>query len=347
MGLKLAKTLLVTGGAGFIGSSFVAQAVENGDTVIVLDLLTYAGHRENLEWITGSGSYRLVVGSINDGKLVAKLLAENNVDAIINFAAESHVDNSISSPGVFIETNIAGTYTLLDAALAYYRSLNGEKKQNFRYVQISTDEVYGSLGETGKFNEETAMCPNSPYSSSKAAGDHLVRAWFETYGLPTIVTNCSNNYGPRQFPEKLIPHIITRALNNNTLPIYGDGKNIRDWIHVEDHCRGVRLALDKGRPGQTYCLGGNAERQNIDLVTILCGILDELQPRDGGQPYKTLIKFVADRAGHDRRYAIDDNKAVTELGFTRKYNFEDGLKATISWYLENTNWCSAVTKTAA
>ena len=260
----MAKTLLVTGGAGFIGSCFVTQAVALGDTVIVLDLLTYAGHRENLDGIeqpaASGGKYQLVVGSINDGKLVSRLLTEHNVDAIINFAAESHVDNSINSPSIFIETNITGTYTLLEASLAYFRTLSGEKKQQFRYVQISTDEVYGSLGDTGKFNEETSMRPNSPYSSSKAAGDHLVRAWYETYDLPTIITNCSNNYGPRQYPEKLIPHMITRALAGNTLPVYGDGKNIRDWIHVEDHCRGVRLALEKGLPGQTYCLGGNAER---------------------------------------------------------------------------------------
>jgi dTDP-glucose 4,6-dehydratase len=340
------RTLLVTGGAGFIGSSFVAEAVAKGDTVIVLDALTYAGHRANLEWISGEGSYHLVVGSINDSKLVSRLLKEYAVDAVVNFAAESHVDNSIDSPAIFIETNITGTYSMLETSLAYWRELTGAKKQNFRYVQISTDEVYGSLGETGKFNEETPMRPNSPYSASKAAGDHLVRAWYETYGLPTILTNCSNNYGPRQFPEKLIPHMITRALSGQALPVYGDGKNVRDWIHVEDHCHGVMLALEKGRPGETYCLGGNAERQNIDLVHSLCSILDELQPREAGQPYKSLIKFVADRAGHDRRYAIDDNKAVRELGFTRRYSFEEGLKATVQWYLENGNWCSAVTKAA-
>jgi dTDP-glucose 4,6-dehydratase len=342
----MARTLLVTGGAGFIGSAFVAQAVEQGDTVIVLDALTYAGHRENLEWIAGSGSVQLVVGSIGDGKLVSRLLAEHAVDAVVNFAAESHVDNSINSPAIFIETNITGTYTMLEASLAYWRNVSGDKKQNFRYLQVSTDEVYGSLGDTGKFSEETPMRPNSPYSASKAAGDHLVRAWFETYGLPTVLTNCSNNYGPRQYPEKLIPHMITRALSGQALPVYGDGKNVRDWIHVEDHCRGVRLALDKGQTGETYCLGGNAERQNIDLVTSLCTILDELQPREGGQPYKALIKFVADRAGHDRRYAIDDSKAVKELGFVRQYSFEEGLKATVAWYLENGNWCSSVTKAA-
>lgn len=334
----MAKTLLVTGGAGFIGSAFVRQAAEKGDKVIVLDALTYAGHRENLDGV----NCELVVGSINDGKLVSQLLTQHAVDAVVNFAAESHVDNSIHSPAIFIETNIVGTYTMLEASLAYWRGLSGDKKTSFRYIQISTDEVYGSLGETGKFHEETPMSPNSPYSSSKAAGDHLARAWFETYGLPTIVTNCSNNYGPRQYPEKLIPHMITCALNGKPLPIYGDGKNIRDWIHVEDHCRGVRLALDKGRPGQTYCFGGNAERENIQLVSILCNILDNLHPKKDASSYQSQITFVTDRAGHDRRYAIDDRKAVTELGFMRNYNFENGLKATVEWYLDNADWCAAV-----
>lgn len=336
------RNLLVTGGAGFIGSAFVAKAVARGDNVIVLDALTYAGHKENLEWITGAGSYQLVVGDITDGTLIAKLLADHAIDAVINFAAESHVDNSIHSPAVFIETNIIGAYRMLEASLAYYNGLSGSKKQHFRHIQISTDEVYGTLGETGKFDEETAMRPNSPYSASKAAGDHLARAWYETYGLPTLVTNCSNNYGPRQFPEKLIPRMITCALTESPLPIYGDGKNIRDWIHVEDHSDGIFLSLEQGTPGETYCFGGNAERTNIELVATLCGLLDQMQPRRNGQSYNALITMVKDRRGHDRRYAIDDSKAVKELGFTRRYNFEQGLESTISWYLNNIEWCRKV-----
>lgn len=337
------KNILVTGGAGFIGSAFVVQAVERGDNVIVLDALTYAGHKENLEGIKGKGSYQLITGNITDGKLVSDLLKAHAIDTVVNFAAESHVDNSIHSPDVFIETNIIGAYRMLDASLHYYRGLSDEHKKRFRHIQISTDEVYGSLGETGKFSETTAMQPNSPYSASKAAGDHLARAWYETYGLPTIVTNCSNNYGPRQYPEKLIPRMISCALAEQALPVYGDGKNIRDWIHVEDHAHGVFLALEKGTPGETYCFGGNAERTNIELVTVLCATLDKLHPRKNGKPYAELITFVADRLGHDRRYAIDDNKAVNELGFTRQYNFEQGLESTIRWYLDNTAWCKAVT----
>lgn len=337
------RNILLTGGAGFIGSAFVAQAVERGDNVIVLDAMTYAGHKENLEWISGKGSYQLVVGNITDSALVSQLLIDHAIDAVVNFAAESHVDNSIHSPSVFIETNIIGAYRMLEASLGYYKNLTGSKKERFRHIQVSTDEVYGTLGETGKFSEETAMRPNSPYSASKAAGDHLARAWYETYGLPAIVTNCSNNYGPRQYPEKLIPRMITCALAESPLPIYGDGKNIRDWIHVEDHAHGVFLALEKGNPGETYCFGGNAERTNIDLVTTLCALLDKMEPRINGKSYNELITFVADRLGHDRRYAIDDNKAVAELGFTRNYNFENGLESTIKWYLNNTEWCKKVT----
>lgn len=335
--------LLVTGGAGFIGSAFVAHALEQGDTVIVLDALTYAGHRANLTWLEPSygDKLELVVGNICDGPLVARLLEEKQPDAIVSFAAESHVDNSIASPGEFIHTNIIGTYTLLEAARAY-----ATDKPDFRFVQISTDEVYGSLGEEGKFHEEYPMQPNSPYSASKAAGDHLARAWFHTYGLQTIVTNCSNNYGPRQFPEKLIPLMITNALAGKPLPIYGDGKNIRDWIHVEDHVAGVYLALVKGAPGETYCFGGHAEKTNNDVVQTLCAALDDIQPRPQGS-YGELITYVEDRAGHDRRYAIDDSKAQNELGFTRTHTFETGLHATIQWYLANGNWCEEVVKNVA
>jgi dTDP-glucose 4,6-dehydratase len=337
-------TLLVTGAAGFIGSAFVGDMVANGHKVIVLDALTYAGFKENLAWIPAHphGSWELVVGNICDGALVLSLLQQHAVDAVVDFAAESHVDNSIASPNEFIHTNIIGCYAMLEAARAYWTALPEAKKAAFRFVHVSTDEVYGSLGETGKFSETTPMAPNSPYSASKAAGDHLCRAWFHTYGLPTIVTNCSNNYGPRQFPEKLIPRMITNALSGQKLPIYGDGKNIRDWIHVEDHGAGVALALTKGLAGETYCFGGNAERTNVDVVHTLCDILDDMQPRADKKSYREQIVFVQDRLGHDRRYAIDDSKAAELLGFKRRYSFESGIRETVRWYLENTQWCDAV-----
>ncbi|MBN8530368.1 MAG: dTDP-glucose 4,6-dehydratase [Alphaproteobacteria bacterium] len=341
------RTLLVTGAAGFIGSTYVRQALAAGYRVVVLDALTYAGHKENLAEPQLHPAFTFVQGNIGDGKLVPQLLAEHQVDAIVNFAAESHVDNSIASPSAFIMTNIVGAYTLFEAARAWWKNMPAEKQDGFRVVHISTDEVYGSLGETGKFTETSPMRPNSPYSASKAAADHLARAWFKTYGVPVVVTNCTNNYGPRQFPEKLIPHMITRALGGQSLPVYGDGMNIRDWIHVEDHCRGVMLALEQGKPGQTYAFGGNAEITNIELVKKLCATLDALRPRSDGRSYEGQIAFVPDRPGHDRRYAIDDSKAEKELGFTRKYNFESGLKSTVEWYLSNDAWCSSVTKKAA
>ncbi len=340
------NTCLLTGGAGFIGSSAVAELVRRGWEVIVLDALTYAGFEENLAWIHNagfSGSYTLVHGSITDAALVASLLARHRPRAVLNFAAESHVDNSIAAPGAFIQTNIIGTYTLLEAVRAYYTELEEAEKDEFRFLQVSTDEVYGSLGETGKFHEEYPMQPNSPYSASKAAGDHLARAWFHTYSLPTLVTNCTNNYGARQYPEKLIPLMITRALQSGALPVYGDGLNIRDWIHVEDHVNGVLLALEKGNPGETYGFGGNAERTNLEVVETLCATLDRLRPKADGGSYRTQVTFVEDRAGHDRRYAIDDGKATRELGFTRRHSFESGLEDTVAWYLENANWCDAVT----
>jgi dTDP-glucose 4,6-dehydratase len=329
------QSLLVTGGAGFIGSMFVRQAVERGQKVVVLDALTYAGHKVNLEGVNAT----LVVGDIADGMLVLSLLREHAVDAIVHFAAESHVDNSISKPSAFIDTNIVGTYRLLEAAREYWCKLAQPAKDAFRYLQVSTDEVYGSLGPKGYFSETTAMQPNSPYSASKAAGDHLARAWHHTYGLPVLITNCSNNYGPRQHPEKLIPHMITKALAGDALPVYGDGKNIRDWIHVEDHSGGVALALEKGAPGETYCFGGNAERTNIHVVETICKTLDALKPRNRGGSYQSQIAFVTDRLGHDRRYAIDDAKARKELGFRRTHDFESGLRATIEWYLANEAWC--------
>ncbi len=334
----MSRKLLITGGAGFIGSTFVAQSIERGDEVIVLDALTYAGNEDNLSWI--DGEYSLVKGDICDTPLVKKLLAENNIDAVINFAAESHVDNSINSSNIFIKTNINGTHSMLEACRSYWSGLSGDKKSNFRYIQISTDEVYGSLAldSEEKFSETTSYAPSSPYSASKAAADHLVKAWFETYDLPTIITNCSNNYGPRQYPEKLIPLMISHAISGENLPVYGDGKNIRDWIHVEDHCAGIYLALTKGKPGQTYCFGGKAEENNLNLVNNLCEELDAIHPKKNGESYKEQISFVSDRAGHDLRYAINDTKAEQELGFTRKYDFISGLKSTIQWYLKNQDW---------
>ncbi len=340
------KTLIVTGGAGFIGSTFVGLAVSKGYHVIVLDALTYAGHRQNLAWISpqnGNGSFELQVGNICDAAFVSRLFAEHSPTAVVNFAAESHVDNSITGPRAFIDTNIIGTFTMLEAARGFWNGLEDAEKAAFRFIQVATDEVYGSLGETGKFSETTAMQPNSPYSASKAAGDNLARAWHETYGLPTIVTNCTNNYGPRQYPEKLIPLMITRALSGEKLPIYGDGKNIRDWIHVEDHCTGVLLALEAGEAGESYCFGGDAERNNNEVVETLCDILDEARPMPNGRSYREQIAYVADRAGHDRRYAIDDAKAQRELGFTRHYDFASGLRATVEWYLANGEWIEAVT----
>jgi len=339
------KKILLTGGAGFIGSNFVETAVQKGHHMVVLDKLTYAGHKENLAGIKGPGSLELVEGDIRDRDLVNTLLKKHSIDWLMNFAAESHVDRSISGPAIFVETNILGTHNLLECATAYWNNLSGSTKENFRYLQISTDEVYGSLGPTGKFSETTQYQPNSPYSASKAAGDHLARAWHHTFHLPTITTNCTNNYGPKQFPEKLIPHMILCALSNRPLPVYGDGGNIRDWIHVKDHNNGVLLALEKGKPGETYCLGGDSERNNLQVVKAICAILNELRPRADKKSYETMIQFVTDRPGHDRRYAIDDTRAVKELGFKRQYtHFEDGLKQTIAWYLENMEWSQSVLK---
>jgi dTDP-glucose 4,6-dehydratase len=332
------STLLVTGGCGFIGSTFVRQRVGRGDTVIVLDAMTYAGHAQNLDGVTGPGRFELVVGNICDGTLVSELCRRYTFDAFVNFAAESHVDRSISEPAAFIETNIRGVFVLLGAALTHATG-----RKDFRYLQVSTDEVYGSLGRTGHFSESTPIAPNSPYSASKASGDLLVRAWHQTYGLPTITTNCSNNYGPRQYPEKLIPTMIACALSGKPLPVYGDGGNVRDWIHVEDHCAGVSLALERGKPGEIYCFGGNAERNNLQVVRAICAELDRLVPRVDGRPHESAITSVTDRLGHDRRYAIDDTRAVRELGFVRSYaDFEQGLAQTVRWYVENPAWREAV-----
>ncbi len=331
------QVILVTGGAGFIGSCFARLAVAKGARVIVLDALTYAGHRENLSGVNAE----LVVGDIRDRALVEALLAKHRPDALVHFAAESHVDNSIASPGEFISTNIDGTYALLEAVRGYLRGLAAPEAGRFRYVQVSTDEVFGELGEEGYFSEASPYAPNSPYSASKAAADHLVHAWYHTYGLPAIITHCSNNYGPRQLPEKLIPVVITKALSGQPIPVYGDGGNVRDWIHVEDHCAGILLALEKGEPGRHYCFGGRAERRNLDLVKNICRTLDELRPASG-RKYEELIRFVPDRPGHDRRYAIDDALAERELGFTRRYEFDAGMRATVEWYLANPEWIAAV-----
>lgn len=337
------KHLLVTGGAGFIGSNFVELALQKNYRVTILDALTYAGHRANFLDFIKPGVCDFVSGRIEDANLVENLFQKNSFDGVIHFAAESHVDNSIAGPKAFLVTNIMGTFELLEAAKRYWKSLRGEKSSSFRFLHVSTDEVFGSLGETGKFDEKTAYAPNSPYSASKAGSDHLVRAWFHTYGLPTVMTNCSNNYGPRQFPEKLIPRMITNALNKETLPVYGKGANIRDWIHVQDHCAGVLLAYEKGLPGESYCFGGNSERNNLAVVQQICQILDRISPRGDGKAHSEGIRFVEDRLGHDFRYAIDDQKAQKQLGFKRRFSqFESGLEQTVKWYLENQEWIQTV-----
>jgi dTDP-glucose 4,6-dehydratase len=336
------QNLLITGGAGFIGSHFVELALKQGAKAVVLDALTYAGHMDNLRGCEGNPGFSFVKGDIRDGELVGKLLRDNKIDALINFAAETHVDRSIDGPADFIETNVVGSFSLLRSSLGYFESLNGADREKFRYLQVSTDEVFGSLGEMGKFNENSQIRPNSPYSASKAGADHLVRAWFHTYGLPTVVTHCSNNYGPRQYPEKLIPFIITRAMRGEQLPVYGDGMNIRDWIHVEDHCSGVMAALERGAPGNHYCLGGNEEWRNIELVKLICEELDKLLPCKDGRKHASAITFVKDRAGHDRRYAIDDSIAIRELGYRHAHTFRAGVPATVKWYVENQEWCRKV-----
>lgn len=333
-------SIMVTGGAGFIGSAFVREALKSGHKVLIYDLLTYAGHMPNIEECLNPGTCEFVKGDIRDSDLVLKLLNEHKIQFIVNFAAESHVDNSINGPKAFIETNILGTFGMLEAARAYYRS---GAPEGFRFLQVSTDEVFGELGDSGYFTENSPYQPNSPYSASKAGSDHLVRAWAHTYKLPVVLTNCSNNYGPRQFPEKLIPRMITCALKGEKLPVYGAGTNVRDWIHVEDHASGVLLALQKGELGKSYCFGGRSERKNIDVVKKICGILDQMRPRENGRPYAELIEFVTDRAGHDWRYAIDDTLAEQQLGFNRRYtNFESGLEQTVAWYLNNSTWLQSV-----
>ena len=336
------KTLLVTGGAGFIGANFVLQAVADGLHVINLDKLTYAGNLDTLSSLKEVPTHTFVQGDIGDRELIAKLLSDHRPDAIVNFAAESHVDRSIDGPAEFVQTNVVGTLGLLEGARDYWRSLDGAARDAFRFLHVSTDEVYGSLGTDGKFTETTPYAPNSPYSASKAASDHLVRAFQHTYGLPTLTTNCSNNYGPYQFPEKLIPLIIQKALTGKPLPVYGDGKNIRDWLFVGDHCSAIRRVLEAGRIGETYNVGGNAERENIAVVKTICTLLDARRPLDDGRARESLITYVKDRPGHDRRYAIDSSKLQNELGWRPSQTFESGIAQTVDWYLANQPWSQRV-----
>jgi dTDP-glucose 4,6-dehydratase len=344
-------TLLVTGGAGFIGCNFVRHALgRRGDRVVVLDKLTYAGSLENLRDLEGDPRFRFVRGDIADRAAVESAFREHRPTAVLNFAAESHVDRSIDGPRTFLRTNTVGTFELLEASRTWLADLAPGARERFRFLHVSTDEVYGSLGPGGLFSESTAYAPNSPYSATKAAADHLVRAYHRTYGLPAIVTNCSNNYGPYQFPEKVIPLMILNALEGKELPIYGDGQHVRDWLYVEDHCEGILRVLEKGRPGERYNLGGGSELSNLELVERLCGLLDELAPVAQNRAlagrelegYGALKTFVPDRPGHDRRYAIDASKIRGELGWTPRHDLESGLRTTVRWYLEHRDWCHAV-----
>jgi dTDP-glucose 4,6-dehydratase len=335
-------TILVTGGAGFIGSNFVLDwLAEVGERVVNVDKLTYAGNPANLASVAGDERHVFVHGDILDTPLLDRLFAEHRPRAVVHFAAESHVDRSIHGPAPFIDTNVVGTLRLLEATRAAWQALEGEARGAFRFLHVSTDEVYGTLGEDDPaFRESTPYAPNSPYAASKAASDHLVRAYHHTYGLPTVTTNCSNNYGPRQFPEKLIPLAISNALEGKPLPVYGDGRQVRDWLYVLDHCEAIRVVLDRGRVGETYNIGGNAERRNIEVVNGICEALQRLVPRPGG--YLDLVKFVADRPGHDRRYAMDIAKIQAELGWAPRESFQSGLERTVDWYLQNKAWVAQV-----
>lgn len=336
------QTYFVTGGAGFIGSNLVHHilAVRPGSRVVVYDKLTYAGNLDNLEPVAKDTRFEFVRGDLCDRELVRATLKRVRPDIIMNLAAESHVDRSIDGPAVFVQTNVIGTFELLDAALAASR----ERKEadQPRFLHVSTDEVFGSLGATGRFTEESPYQPNSPYAASKAGADHIARAYFHTYGLPVITTNCSNNYGPYQFPEKLIPLVTLNAAEGRPLPVYGDGKNVRDWLWVNDHAAAILLAAERGKPGETYNVGGNSERANIDVVHTICSALDELRP--AGRPHSKLIQFVKDRPGHDRRYAIDPSKMERELGFRPTMTFDQGIRTTVEWYLEHRSWCDRITQ---
>jgi dTDP-glucose 4,6-dehydratase len=339
------SVILVTGGAGFIGGCFVRQRLnDRGQARVVnLDKLTYAGNLDSLAAVSADPRHIFVEGDIGDGDLVARLLLEHRPTAVVNFAAETHVDRSIDGPRAFLETNVVGTFELLSSALAYWQGLEGPDREAFRFLHVSTDEVYGSLGPEGKFTETTPYDPHSPYSASKAASDHFVRAFRDTYGLPTLVTNCSNNYGPCQFPEKLIPLMILNVLEGKRLPVYGDGLNVRDWLYVEDHARALWRVLEGGRPGETYNIGGNCERTNLQVVEAICATVDELHPGLPHAPSRSLMKFVPDRPGHDRRYAIDTTKITRELGWRPEEDFESGLRRTVRWYIENPGWVERAT----
>jgi dTDP-glucose 4,6-dehydratase len=335
--------LLITGGAGFIGSAVVRHVIRNTDWHVAnVDKLTYAGNLESLAEGRASNRHRHYKLDICDRVAIEQVFREVQPDAVLHLAAESHVDRSIDGAAPFIETNVIGTYTMLDAALAYWRALDAEGRARFRFQHISTDEVFGSLEGSGKFTEATPYAPNSPYSASKAASDHLVRAWQHTHGLPTLTTNCSNNYGPYHFPEKLIPLTIIRALRGQRLPVYGRGENVRDWLHVEDHAEALTLVLRKGQPGETYNVGGDSEQRNIDVVRAICRLLDEFLPQAPNRPHESLIEFVTDRPGHDMRYAIDASKISNELGWRPRHKFDDGLRATVRWYLDHRDWWERV-----
>lgn len=335
-------TWLVTGGAGFIGANFVLTHAGKSARIINLDALTYAGNLMTLEPLARDANHHFVHGDIADRALLAKLLTQFRPKAVINFAAESHVDRSIDGPAAFVQTNVVGTLALLESTLSYWRGLTAQDASEFRFLHVSTDEVYGSLGASGQFTETTPYAPNSPYSASKAASDHLVRAFHHTYGLPTLTTNCSNNYGPYQFPEKLIPLMIAKALEGAPLPVYGDGKNIRDWLYVGDHVSAIAAVLSQGRPGEVYNVGGDAERENIVVVQAICSILDRLQPRSDGVARIEQVSYVKDRPGHDRRYAIDSSKLQRETGWRPAESFESGMERTVRWYLAHQDWVQAV-----
>ena len=335
-------TWLVTGGAGFIGGNFVLDAVNRGIKVVNLDALTYAGNLDTLAPLADNPGHVFVEGDIGDADLVKRLLDEHRPEAVINFAAESHVDLSIAGPGAFVQTNVVGTLSLLERTRDYWKALDSPARDAFRFLHVSTDEVYGTLGDTGRFTETTPYAPNSPYSASKAASDHLVRAFHHTYGLPVLTTNCSNNYGPYQFPEKLIPLVIAKALAGEPLPVYGDGLNVRDWLYVGDHCDAIRTVLERGRVGETYNVGGDAERTNITVVRTICALLDARRPLADGRARESLITYVKDRPGHDRRYAIDADKLKGELGWAPTVTFDEGMARTVDWYLENAPWVQRV-----
>lgn len=345
-GIKMAKNVLVTGGCGFIGSNFIRLILDTQDEwrVVNLDKLTYAGNLQSLSRIENNPRYNFIRGDISDRSLLESIFVQHKIDTVVHFAAESHVDRSITGPAEFIQTNIFGTFTLLDVARRNWLIQSGQNKAgDYRFLHVSTDEVYGSLGETGYFTESTNYDPRSPYSASKASSDHLVRAYFHTYGLPVLITNCSNNYGPYQFPEKLIPLTIRNALLGLGVPVYGDGGNVRDWLYVQDHCEAIVRVVEEGNVAESYNIGGNNEKRNLEVVEMICDILDrKVEPLSSGQPRRSLIEFVRDRLGHDRRYAIDAGKISSDLGWTPKMTFDKGLELTVDWYLNNSVWLDSV-----